>query len=245
MNSFQDQKKFGMPVVRGLQEFSIPCDPAGFTGVNGIHFNRTFTDFLIIGALPVAAAGGVAGASYLSPMHGAVGSDSPNNTNPGAPASNVPAFAGPEVTGYATGDPLTDGYQNTEKVQRSPSDGAPAGSGTIWVPTFGTTRLSVSLSVYTPTTSNIFVLYVFRDCNVGDKVAGRLGAGTGPADVLNAQLVAMYGPFLQSQDGEKMPAFQTAEPLDLQAVSNLYLVLRNISSAVNTNEVIGSFSLKG
>lgn len=233
---------------RGLREFSNPTDPATFTGTAGLQFNVVLGGQELLAAVPVAGAAPGTGASYLSNIHGGLGSDA---RNPAAgPAagfnSNAPAFANPEATGiYLPPSPLAGNVKenallNTEKVLRSPSDN-PANDGTIWTPLEGRRHLNFSLWIaraINPQPALLYHLELYRDLNTADKIAGRFGPGTGPADLRNAQLVASWtAP--QALREQNKPNFATSEPYPIPAGCNLYLLFRANDLAGN-NLAVGS-----
>lgn len=234
---------------RGVAELSIPCDQTGFTGVSGIHFNRTFTDFMFLGSLPLARANN-SGAVYFSDIHGGLGSDavSPASAPLAGQNPNRPAFANPEVTGFFTSgpnmaDPKANGFINTEKVQRTNSDGqfGAASPATIWEPLQGRRRLAFSLWIESTISpgADFYTLEVYNDVNVADKVAGRFGVGAGFTDPFNAQLVYQYGPVLSAQPNVPASNMASSFPIDLSAATSLYLVLRNLTG-INLTRAVGS-----
>lgn len=237
---------------RGLRELSVPTDPAGFTGTSGIHFNQVLGGIELLAGLPLAGANNT-GASYLSAIHGGLGSDV--RTPGAAPAAgfnpNVPAFPNPEVTGYYVppspnaGNARTNGFYNTEKVLRSSSDAqGGANNGTVWQELQGRTHLNFSLWIaraVNPLPALLFYIELYRDLNAADKIAGRFGGGTGPTDLQNAQLVARWtAP--QALREQTMPNFATSEPYALPAGCNLYLLFRS-SDAAGNNLAAGSIWL--
>ena len=237
--------------ARGLRTFSTPGDPAGFVGVTGIHFNVNLEPVQVLAGLPLAAANNT-GASYLSPIHGALGSDPRNPT--GAPAAgfnpNRPAFPNPEVTGYYVTPPLSqdvkkNGFINTEKVIRAASDAAAgANNGTLWQETQGRTRLNFALWLLSSDTDK-HVIELYQDLNVGDKIAGVFGVGTGPTDPTNALLLQQWT-FNPAFVGGTFPATNkpsaaTQAPYDLPGGSNLYLLFR--SQAGLTTRAVGTIWL--
>lgn len=246
---------------RGLAEYSIVCDnSSGAVGTSGIHYNRQFTDTLFVAAIPAAALVSVGGSgSYLSPIHGPSGSDvgtsKNNNTTPASsPRPNIPAFPNPEVTSYPVGslegDQLTNGYKNTEKNQRTVTDGNSI-DGVNWVSTNGCDGLLFSLwlqSVNNPTT-DMFKLEVYRDLHVLDKVAA--WSGTAPGKNQNAQLIYEYGPTLSKPSSgdpagspsANHPNMQIAVPVKLPAGTNIYILVRNITTPGTANLIFGSVRL--
>lgn len=237
---------------RGLREFSNPGDPATFPGNAGVQFNVVLQGQEVLAGVPLASAAPGVGASYLSNIHGGLGSDARNPAAaPVAPSfnGNAPAFAGPEVTGLylppspLAADPKENALNNTEKILRSPSDN-PAGDGTIWTGTEGRRHLNFSLWIsraINPQPALLYHLELYRDLNPQDKVAGRFGPGTGPADLRNAQLVAAWtAP--QARREQPAPNFATAEPFPIPAGANLYLLFRANDLAAN-NVAVGSIWL--
>jgi hypothetical protein len=240
-----------------LREFSIPGDPAGFTGVAGVHFSNTFVGACYLGGVPQATADltAGAGAAYLSSIHGGLGSVGSNNgaNVPGAipPAQFfIPAFPNPEVTGYYNSGPnvsnaLANGFLNTEKNKRSRTDAANgANNGVTWALTDGRSRLAFSLWIQSQTSpqSHLFVLEVYRDLNNGDKGAGPWGGST--ADLTNAQLVYQFGPFKSAVNASTRHAnCQSTDPIELPAGCNLFFIARNITDPTVTNNIIGSVRL--
>lgn len=242
---------------RAIKEFSIPCDPANNSGTDGIQRGITFVNRLYVWGIPFDA--GILGAVYGSMIHGALGSD-PNNPAAVIIANKVgqadyPAFINPEVSGFYVNpsalknDELLNGYLNTEKRQRLPSDAAvTVGStpnATVWNDLKGRRRLAFSLWVESDTfpTADFFVLEVYRDLNFLDKIPG---AWDGGASVVNAQLIYKYGPFLSKPAPgltDHLANCQTSSPIDLPSGCNLYALLRNISHPEATNRVVGSVRL--
>lgn len=231
--------------AKGGREFSVPGDPATFTGNTGIQFNNVLGATEVLLGLPLAAANST-GAVYYSAIHGGLGSDARNPA--GLPAAgynpNKPAFPNPEVTGYyLPPNPLftnqaQNGYSNTEKILRSPSDN-PAGNGTIWQELQGRTRLNFQLWISEAGgVGTMHSLELYRDLNLQDKSAGNFGVGTGPLDLQNAMLVAQWvAP--NAQRNQPQPNFATNGPFDIPAGCNLYLLYRNLN--VNPgNLAIGS-----
>lgn len=236
--------------AHGLREFSVPVDPATHLGTAGIQFNVVLGATELLAGLPLAGANNT-GASYLSAIHGGLGSDV--RTPGAAPLAgfnpNTPAFPNPEVTGYfvppaaAASDPKLNGFFNTEKVLRSSSDN-PANNGTVWQEMQGRTNLNFSLWISRSAAvvpGLLYTLELYRDLNAADKVAGQFGAGTGPTDLRNAQLVASWtaGPALRNQN---MPNLVTAAPFPIPAGCNLYLLFRS-SDAAGGNLAVGSIWL--
>jgi hypothetical protein len=232
---------------RGLREFSIPCDPATILGTTGIHYNQVLGGSEILAGMPLAGANAT-GASYLSAIHGGLGSDEP--TPGSAPASGfnpaVPAFPGPEVTGYYTTPPLSNnakqnGYLNTEKIQRSASDN-PAQNGTVWMPINGRSRLNFSLWIarnLAPVYGLYYQLLLFRDLNPLDKVAGFFGGSA--ADPFNGQLIGTWTASAALLQQNK-PNLVTTAPFDIPAGCNLYLMFQ-ASDFAGGNNVVGSIWL--
>lgn len=237
---------------RGVRTFSIPGDPAGYVGNTGIHFNMQLDATSLLMALPLAGANAT-GASYLSNIHGGLGSDT--RSPAGIPAvgqnSNVPSFPNPEVTGYylppapQAGNALLDGYSNTEKAKRSASDAqSGANNGTIWESTQGRFNLNMALWIARAgavVPGLLYTIALYRDLNPQDKVAGFFGAGGGPTDLLNAQLVAAWTvtPALTDQN---MPNLVTAAPFPIPAGCNLYLLF-TASDATGGNKCVGDIWL--
>jgi hypothetical protein len=232
---------------RGVREFSLPTDPAVFTGTAGIHFNTQLGGMQLLAGVPIAGANAL-GSVYLSAIHGGLGSDARNPA--AAPAvgynANMPAFPGPEVTGtYLPPSPLAadvkqNWLNNTEKILRTPNDN-PNGNGTIWTGLEGRTNLNFSLWISRSATPLPLLLYsieLYRDLNAQDKVAGQFGAGTGPGDLENAQLLAQWtAP--QALRNQRMPNLATAQPYPLPAGCNLYLLFRANDNAPG-NLAVGS-----
>jgi hypothetical protein len=243
---------------RGVKEFSIVGDPAGYSGNAGLQYGIEFTGHCYILGFPFADAA-TKGAVYLSMIHGPQGSDP---ANPAAVAvANVigqgdyPAFINPEVTGfYGAGSPsqnseLLNGYLNTEKRKRLPSDAQiTVGSfpdATVWIPAEGRRRLAFSLWCQSDDfpAADFFVLEVYRDLNILDK---QPGAWDGANTRTNAQLIYKYGPFVSKPAPgltDKTANAQTSEPIDLPAGCGLYALLRNISHPEALNRVVGSVRL--
>lgn len=239
---------------RGLREYGVPGDPAGYVGAAGIHFQNTFVGVAYIAGIPQATADAGTGAAYLSLIHGGLGSDSPNQFSevalPAPAQLAVPAFPNPEVTGYYNtgpnvGNALTNGFLNTEKLRRSRSDAqGGANDGTTWSILDGRRRLIFSLWLHSQGSpaSDIFMLEVYRDLNNQDKGGGGWGGLT--TDVTNAQLIYQFGPFQSAPNVINRHAnCQVAEPVDLPAGCNLYIIARNISDPAAINNIIGSVRL--
>jgi len=239
-----EQKILTVNPGRGVAEFSIPCDPATFTGTNGIHFNRQLAGANLLMGIPLAGV-------YLSNVHGGLGSDANNPVSASGLQNNPnrPAFAGPETTGYylppaaLANNPAQNGFNNTEKILRSPGDN-PAGNGTIWQTTSGRFDLNFSLWISRSPAFIAGLMYtieLYRDLNANDKAAGLFGAGTGPADLQNAVLVQSWAaaPALRNQN---MPNFVTPGPVRINAGANLYLLFR-ASDNIGGNMAVGSIWL--
>ena len=235
---------------RGVREFSIPCDPATFPGTSGIHYNMVLGGAEMLAGLPLAGANNTA-ASYLSAIHGGLGSDEiAPGSNPGSGLFNpaVPAFPGPEVTGYYTMPPLSqnklqNGYLNTEKLQRSPSDN-PAQNGTVWMPINGRSRLNMSLWIARNSVHTVGLAYqvsLFRDLNPLDKVPGFFGGGGGGGDLFNAQLIATWTAQAALTQQNK-PNLCTSGPFEMPAGCNLYLMFE-ASDGGGNNLIVGSIWL--
>lgn len=239
---------------RGLKELSVPADVMGNIGISNVHFNMQFTQWLFLGGIPQGIAS--LGAVYLSTIHGGLGSDSTNQFTAAFgtfPAEfDIPAFPNPEVTGYYNtgpdvGNKLTNGYLNSEKQKRAPTDGGQVvlNDATAWAATDGRRRLIFSLWVNSVTgpASDLYMLEVYRDLNQQDKNFGIWGGPTNN-DPTNAQLIYQYGPFQSLPNSSSRQAnAQVAEPVDLPAGCNLYCVLRNITNALTANNIIGSIRL--
>ncbi len=219
---------------RSLLEASIPGDLAGFTGTTGIQFNRQFTGHMLIASSPLSTAGANGGV-YLSPIHGGIGSDPLNLV-----ASVRPGFAGPEVDGfYSTGtkvNTVANGYRNTEKQQRAPSDGSGGSGGTLWLPVGGRTKLNFSLCLRSAfgVSGLYYTLQVYRDCNASDRAL--LGTLTPPFD---GQLVYQKGPCLYQANPKNLPTMAEAIPAQILSGSNIYVVLTS-TDKVNPTSVVGS-----
>lgn len=231
---------------KGIREFGVPGDPAGFIGAGGIQNSITFTDQLVILGIPqaVAAAGG--GALYYSFIHGATGSDVRNAAANIAGAGARPAFPNPEVTGYPTAGntvgTLSDGHVNAEKRLRSATDAAAgANDATVWVPTQGKSQLAFDLWVSSAQGATFlkdwYSLEVYRDINNQDKGGGIFGGLA--TDLQNAQCCYQYGPFEAVPESQPQANAQAAG-IPISAGCNLYIVLRNISNAGRTNHLNGS-----
>ena len=222
---------------RGLRSFSTPGDPTVYPGLPGIHYAITFGVRECLFGVPIAVCGGLSGngASYLSNIHGALGSDS---VNPGSQPvttgfnSGAPAFPQPEVTGYYVNgpnanNPKANGFYNTEKVQRNPSDN-PAGNGTIQIPTQGRRGLNFSLWIAPAAPTDFVRLSLYRDLNAQDKIAGVFGAGAGVADINNALIVGQWSapgaPINQNK-----PNLVTLEPFIIPAETSLYMIFENLA----------------
>lgn len=233
---------------RGLREFSNPTDPAVYTGTAGLQFNVVLGGIELLAGVPLAAAAPGTGASYLSNIHGGLGSDA--RSPAAAPAagfnSNAPAFAGPEAQGLFLppapqfADPKLNSLSNTEKILRSPSDN-PNNNGTIWTGTEGRRHLNFSLWIsraINPLPNLLYTLELYRDLNSADKIAGLFGGGGGPNDLENAQLVAAWtAP--QARREQNKPNFATIEPFPIPAGCNLYLLFKANDLAGN-NLAVGS-----
>ncbi|MGH7191897.1 MAG: hypothetical protein ACREJM_00005 [Candidatus Saccharimonadales bacterium] len=236
--------------ARGIREFSTPGDPSGFVGVSGVHFNQILGLTEILAGLPLAGANAT-GASYLSAIHGGLGSDPVNPL--GTPAAgfdpNIPAFPNPEVTGYyVPPNPLAtnqkqNGFFNTEKIQREASDAtANMDNGTVWIGLQGRTKLNFQLWISSAIGAlGMCALELYRDLNAQDKVGGVFGPGTGPGDLRNALLVASWIAPGANQN-QNMPNFATSKPFDLPSGCNLYLLFRSLNG-VAANQVVGSIWL--
>jgi len=214
----------------------------------GIHFALTWIDLLFLGGIPNNSAAAFDG-SYLSTIHGGLGSDSPNAFQSTA-APNlqkmVPAFPQPEVTGYydglvAVGPNNENGFLQSEKRVRSRDD-SNMGPGVTQQSTDGRNRLIFHLWVFSITNPGVdyFTLKIFRDLNSNDKTGN---FGVNPADPLLAQLVYQYGPVRSTITGQPQPNMAINAPVDLPAGCNLYGVIRNDTDNLAQNQIIGSIRL--
>lgn len=247
---FTTQSDIALLPARGIREFSIPGDPSN-NGTSGIHYNRILKGSELLAWMPVNAGGPSQGGLYGSPIHGGLGSDMTNpaltlpagfNVNPA-----VPAFAGPEVTGYYTTgpnaqNPKTNGIYNTEKIQRSASDTTAAGGATVWQGLQGRNHLNINLWIQdTQSVGAIdgeqLVIELYRDLSPADKIATIFGATGGV--FTNAQLLAQWM-FLTTSVNQKQPNCVVTD-VPLPAGCNLYLLYRNLVS--HDCYVVGSIFL--
>lgn len=232
---------------RGVRVLSTPCDPAGYVGNSAIQYQMNLGAIDAIGGVCLAAMdGGFGGALYYSAIHGAVGSDSVNPNSFGATPfqASRPAFPNPEVDGYFGGygpttNTLQNGYVNTEKRQRLPSDAqGGTNNGTVWLPLQGRNKLNFSLWVASTVPTDIMKIELFQDLNPLDKVAGYFGAGAGPGDLENAILVNQW--VAQSaQVNSPLPNLVTSGPYEIPAGCNLYIIFKNLGGTA-TNKAVGS-----
>ena len=230
---------------RGLRSFSNPGDPATFPGAAGINWGITLGALDYLWGVPTTITN--KGATYLSNIHGALGSDmvNPNSTPTSGFPSGVPAFAGPEVTGYYTSGPnmgnkTLNGLYNTEKVQRNASDN-PAGNATIQLGVQGRRSLNFCLWISPAAPVDYCKLSLYRDINAQDKIGGFFGAGGGPTDVSNAVLVAQWVALGAARDQNK-PNFVTNGPFEIPADTSLYMIFQNLNGN-GSNAVVGGLWL--
>jgi hypothetical protein len=242
---FTEQSSLGLFPGRGIREFSTPAEN-GNPGISGIHFNMIWSaQELILGIPPVS--GSNTGTVYFSTIHGGLGSDAINplaipTTTPFNP--NVPAFPNPDITGYyapgspLSGDPVQDGFINTEKLQRGVSDNA-TNKATIQQTLNGRNNLNCSLWISDGNPGTFAILELYRDLNPQDKVAGSFGPGDFSlvGQMQNAQLLAKWTAETAARN-QNQPNFNFTN-YPLPAGTSLYMIFRNNAGAGN-NLVVGS-----
>lgn len=236
--SFGDTKQIAIGPVRGIREFSIPGDASGSQqGASGIHFGVTFTGFYDITDQDVSASSRPF--SYFSLIHDNVGSASGGANVPGgSPAGPLPAFVGPSVT------TKSGAFAATENMFRTASEGPTATTGKNWMTTFSCSKLVASLGLWSTTATDFFKLVVIRDVNASDKTAALIGTSNIAfgSTTLNFNGVVAYEsePFKSLPAGTNHFNFVQSVPLQLAFATSFIIGLVNISSAANTNTVVGS-----